>query len=143
MAHDVAAGLSAVRTEIARACRDAGRDPASVTLLAIHERHGVPQVIATDRHISQGGVELESVQWDAATGTLHGVSLGPAGTSHRVFVYLPGEHPWVQEPAFFFHDYPGYTVKVMEPHIVRVQVRFDGTGRVAWEVKPSALFEKG
>ena len=68
-------------------------EPASVVLLAIHERRGVPQLSSTDRHITQGGVELESVQWDAATTALRGVSLGPSGTEHNVYLYLPQKHP--------------------------------------------------
>src|ERR1019366_6243784 len=68
-------------------------EPASVVLLAIHERRGVPQLISTHRHITQGGVELVSVQWDAATTALSGVSLGPSGTEHNVYLYLPKSIP--------------------------------------------------
>ena len=41
--------------------------PASVRLLAIRAQHGVPQVISTDRHYTQGAMELAQVQWDATT----------------------------------------------------------------------------
>lgn len=115
-------------------------EPASVLLLAIHEKRGVPQVISTDRHFSQGGIELDNVQWDQATGTLKGVSLGPQGTSHRVFIYLPDAHPWNQTDQFFFRDYPGYTLKMMDPNILRVQVRFEKADRVAWEVNVKDFF---
>jgi len=114
--------------------------PASVTLLAMHEKRGVPQFISTDRHVSQGGVELDNVAWEPAAGLLRGVSRGPIGSTHRVLVYLPDEHRWVQQPAFFFHDFPGYTLKMMEPHILRVQVRFENSDQVAWTVNPKALF---
>ena len=33
--------------------------PSSVSLLAIHEKRGVPQVLSTDRHYTQGALELE------------------------------------------------------------------------------------
>jgi hypothetical protein len=115
-------------------------EPASVLVLAIHEKLGVPQVISTDRHLSQGGIELENVQWDAASSTLKGVSLGPPGSEHRVYVYLPDRHPWVQTHPFFFYDFPGYTLKIMEPNILRVHLRFDKSGRVAWEVNTKKLF---
>ena len=117
-------------------------EPASVVLLAIHERRGVPQLISTDRHITQGGVELESVQWDAATTALSGVSLGPSGTEHNVYLYLPQKHPWVQTDPFLFYDYPGYTLKIMEENILRVRVRFDKAERVPWEVNMSKFFGK-
>jgi hypothetical protein len=117
-------------------------EPASVVLLAIHERRGVPQLVSTDRHVSQGGVELESVEWSAATTTLSGVSLGPSGTEHNVYLYLPQKHPWVQADPFLFYDFPGYTLKVMEENILRVRMRFDKTGRVPWEVNMGEFFGK-
>ena len=117
-------------------------EPASVVLLAIHERRGVAQLISTDRHVTQGGVELESVEWNAATTTLSGVSLGPSGTEHSVYLYLPQKHPWVQADPFLFYDFPGYTLKVMEENILRVRVRFDKTDRVPWEVKMGKFFGK-
>jgi hypothetical protein len=115
-------------------------EPASVTLLAIHEKTGVPQVISTDRHISQGGIELQDVHWDAASGTLKGTSLGPIGSTHRVFVYLPEKRPPAQKPYFLFHDFKGYTLKLIAPHLLRIQVRFDTSDRVAWEFNERSFF---
>jgi hypothetical protein len=117
-------------------------EPASVVLLAIHERRGVPQLISTDRHVTQGGVEMESIEWNAAATTLGGVSLGPAGTEHSVYLYLPQKHPWVQADPFLFYDFPGYTLKVMEENVLRVRVRFDKTDRVPWEVNMGKFFGK-
>ncbi len=114
--------------------------PSSVLLLCIHEQRGVPQVISTDRHITQGAMDLESVQWEAGTATLRGVSAGPRGTSHYVYIHLPDKHPWVQADPFFFYDYPGYTLKITEPQILRVQVRFDAEDRVRWAVDMRKLF---
>jgi hypothetical protein len=107
--------------------------PASGLLLAIHEMATAPFVIGTDRHVTQGGVELEAVTWDAAAETLRGVSLGPAGTTHRVYVYLPGDGKR-PEPPYVHRDFPGFTQRMLSPRIVRVQVRFDGTDRVSWQV---------
>ncbi|HOX58905.1 MAG TPA: alpha-galactosidase [Candidatus Paceibacterota bacterium] len=117
-------------------------EPASVTLLAIHERSGVPQLIATDRHISQGGLELESVTWDTATATLGGMSLGPANTKHNVYLYLPEQHPWAQGDPFMFYDFPGYTLKVTEEHIMRVHVRLGPGGRVPWSINFKEFFAR-
>ena len=39
--------------------------PGSVTLLALHERSGNPQFISTDRHVLQGALEIENVNWNA------------------------------------------------------------------------------
>ena len=46
-------GLAAVREQIVRACRDAGRDPAGVTLVAISKTFGpeaIEPVIAANWH---------------------------------------------------------------------------------------------
>jgi hypothetical protein len=115
-------------------------EPASVALLAIHERRRVPQLISTDRHVTQGGVELESLEWEPAAATFNGVSLGPAGTEHNVYLYLPEKHPWAQADPFMFYDFPGYTLKVTEEHILRVHVRFESTARVPWSVNLKKFF---
>src|SRR5262249_50783184 len=39
-------------------------EPSSVNLIAVHEKRGVPQLLGTDRHFTQGGLELENVRWD-------------------------------------------------------------------------------
>ncbi len=115
-------------------------EPASVLLLALHEKRGVPQLLSTDRHLTQGGIELEALEWDGPGATLSGVSLGPAGTTHNVYVYLPDKHPWVQGDPFMFYDFPGYTLKVTEPNILRVQVRFENAARIPWSVNVQKFF---
>ena len=39
-------------------------------LLAVHEASGRPQFLSTDRHVSQGGVELLAGDWNPAAGEL-------------------------------------------------------------------------
>jgi hypothetical protein len=109
--------------------------PGSVALLAMHEKRGVPQVISTDRHFTQGALELDGVQWDPAASILRGNSIGSAGTTHRVSVYIPDNHRWDQKGPEYFHDFQGYSVKLMQPDLLRVHVRFDHNGQVPWEVR--------
>ena len=116
--------------------------PASVLLLALHEKKNIPQVISTSRHVLQGAIELENVAWNAEAKLLEGVSLGPEQTTHNISVYIPEAHPWFQGGPFLFHDYPGYTVKMMDDHILRIRVRFDKTSRIAWKVDLGQLFAK-
>jgi len=114
--------------------------PSSVNLLSIHTKSGVPQVISTDRHITQGAVELETVEWNSTSSTLRGISLGPAGTEHNVAVYVPDEYRWAADHPDLFHDFGGYTVILAEPGMLQVHVGFEPSERVQWEVKftPSA-----
>jgi alpha-galactosidase len=106
--------------------------PSGVTLLALHEKRGVPQVLSTDRHVLQGAVELEQVTWNSDPGLLEGTSLGPLDTAHNVWVYIPEAHPWFQGGPFLFHDFPGYALKMMDQHILQIRVRFRGSTRIAW-----------
>src|ERR1700756_2534049 len=60
-------GLDAVRAGIARACRDAGRDPASVTLVAVSKTHGAdaiePVIAAGQRVFGENRVQEAKAKW--------------------------------------------------------------------------------
>jgi PLP dependent protein len=60
-------GLSAVRAEIARACRDAGRDPASVTLVAVSKTFAAdtiePVIAAGQRVFGENRVQEAKAKW--------------------------------------------------------------------------------
>jgi alpha-galactosidase len=110
-------------------------EPASVALLALHEARGTPQLLSTSRHVTQGAIEVEDVQWDGAARRLSGISIGPPRSAHDVFVYLPGEHPWTWGGrAAHVRDYAGYSLKLVDSNIVRVHLRFENEDRVAWKI---------
>jgi hypothetical protein len=46
--------------------------PRSNVLLAVHRSLGRPQFLSTDRHITQGGVDVEDVGWDESAKVLSG-----------------------------------------------------------------------
>jgi hypothetical protein len=60
-------GLDAVRVEIARACRDGQRDPASVTLVAVSKTHAaeaIEPVIATGQRVfGENRVQEAKAKW--------------------------------------------------------------------------------
>jgi pyridoxal phosphate enzyme (YggS family) len=60
-------GLSKVRAEIVRACRDAGRDPASVTLVAVSKTFGAeavkPVIAAGQRVFGENRVQEAKAKW--------------------------------------------------------------------------------
>jgi alpha-galactosidase len=109
--------------------------PGGVTLLTLHERSGRPQFISTDRHVSQGALELEDLNWDEGTRTLSGTSTGPPHSAHRVFVYLPDALDWTWEGSALFRDYDSFSLKLVDRHMVRVHVRFGASGKLRWEVR--------
>jgi hypothetical protein len=109
-------------------------DPGSVTLLALHAATGAPQLLSTSRHVTQGAIEIDDVQWSEAARTLSGISTGPPRTAHDVFVYVPGDHPWSWVKPPLFRDFPAYSVKLVDSNLARVRVRFEDGGRVPWQI---------
>jgi len=109
-------------------------EPSSVNLLAIHEKRGVPQVLGTDRHYTQGAVELEDVRWDAEARTLSGVGLGVPGTTWRLAIYTPEGYNWGSRKVEYFRDYGNFSLISYEENILRLALDFGETGRVSWSV---------
>jgi pyridoxal phosphate enzyme (YggS family) len=77
-------GLAAVRAEIARACRDAGRDPAAVTLVAISKTFNVeaiePVIAAGQRVFGENRVQEAKAKWPPLIARHAGLELHLVGT---------------------------------------------------------------
>jgi PLP dependent protein len=77
-------GLAAVRQEIARACRDAGRDPASVTLVAISKTFGAeaiePVIAAGQRIFGENRVQEAKAKWPPLMARHDGLELHLVGS---------------------------------------------------------------
>jgi pyridoxal phosphate enzyme (YggS family) len=78
-AKPTSSGLTAVRAAIARACRDAGRDPASVTLVAVSKTFGAeavePVIAAGQRVFGENRVQEAKAKWPAMMQTHQGLEL--------------------------------------------------------------------
>jgi len=110
-------------------------DAGGVSLLAIHEKTGFPQVISSTRHVFQGLIENEHVSYDYSTNTLSGRYLGPKNSINSLFIYLPELFWWDASPGKLFRDYGKYTVKYTEPNILRVDFRFEGAEAIDWKIE--------
>ncbi len=77
-------GLAAVRAEIASACRDAGRDPATVTLVAISKTFGVeaidPVIAAGQRVFGENRVQEAKAKWPPLIARHGGLELHLVGS---------------------------------------------------------------
>jgi pyridoxal phosphate enzyme (YggS family) len=77
--HDIAAALAAVQGEIAQACRDANRDPASVTLIAVSKTFGAdaiePAIAAGQRVFGENRVQETKAKWPDIRARHQGLSL--------------------------------------------------------------------
>jgi len=109
-------------------------EPSSVNLIAVHERRGVPQLLGTDRHFTQGGLELENVRWDGSQRTLSGTGLGAPGLSWNLAIYVPDTFSWDESRPDLFRDYPNVSAVSHEKNVLRARLNF-GTDRVNWSFK--------
>jgi PLP dependent protein len=79
-----AGGLGAVRAEITRACRDAGRDPAAVTLVTVSKTFGAdaiePVITAGQRVFGENRVQEAKAKWPPLTARHSGIELHLVGT---------------------------------------------------------------
>jgi hypothetical protein len=66
--------------------------PRSVKLLCIREMRGVPQLLSTDTHFTQGGIEILSAGWDARSQTFLAVYRNPKASASRLFIYVPDDY---------------------------------------------------
>ncbi|HMF34048.1 MAG TPA: glycoside hydrolase family 36 protein, partial [Candidatus Lokiarchaeia archaeon] len=66
-------------------------EPRHVQLLAIHPVDPAtrPQFLSSNRHITQGGVELSNLCWDPDSMVLSGTLSAVANFSHRLFFHVP------------------------------------------------------
>jgi pyridoxal phosphate enzyme (YggS family) len=82
-----AGGIAAVRAEIVRACRDAGRDPSTVTLVAVSktfEAEAIEPVIAAgERVFGENRVQEAQAKWPALIAN-HGKQAGGGIELHLV-----------------------------------------------------------
>src|SRR5476649_2149597 len=72
-------GLEHVRAEIARACRDAGRDPAEVTLVAVSKTHAAdaiePVIVAGQAVFGENRVQEAKTKWPPLLAKHSGIAL--------------------------------------------------------------------
>jgi hypothetical protein len=63
-----------------------------VKLYALREARAYPWIVSTNRHITQGGVDLSDVQWNAPTKTLSGTSKVVMNDPYKITIYLPNTY---------------------------------------------------
>ena len=97
---------------------------------AIRELYAFPQLVSTNRHISQGGVDIVEMKWDEATRTLSGRSKVVAQDRYELVIHLPAG--FNAKSAEF--DGRAATV-VTEGELIRVAIDPAATGEVSWQIK--------
>ncbi|MBS7605689.1 MAG: hypothetical protein QXJ19_04130 [Candidatus Bathyarchaeia archaeon] len=104
--------------------------PFDCKIISAHEDSTFPKIIGTNRHITQGGIEIKDEKWIAYENTLEVSSISPEETNHDVFIYLPAN----------FAPKETFNARIIEyvPPILRVNVSFGKEEEVRWKI----LFKK-
>jgi hypothetical protein len=79
----------------------------------VRELPAHPWVLATDMHLTQGGVELQEVRYDASTGKLTGVVERHAGAEGHVVVYVPTGYKVLSASSEYREEIPYAEGKVV------------------------------
>jgi hypothetical protein len=58
-------------------------------VVSLWPRDEVPHLVGTSRHLTQGAVDVKSVEWDGKKRRLTGVSHVVGGDPYRVYIYVP------------------------------------------------------
>jgi alpha-galactosidase len=98
-------------------------------VFVIRERAAHPQVLATSRHVTGGGVDLLAAGWDGAAVRLSGRSRLVAGDPYEVYVHVPPGFT----PASAACEDAGVPV-VRDGAVVRFTCRAETSRDVGWSV---------
>lgn len=66
--------------------------PFDCRVVSVRKLREHPQVLATDMHLTMGGVELSEVTWDSSKQVLSGVALRAPGERGTIFVHVPSSY---------------------------------------------------
>jgi len=101
-----------------------------LSLYAIRTKLDHPQLVSTNRHISQGGADLEAVEWRNDPSSLQGRSKVVQGDAYEMVVFVPDNF------VFDSADVAGTPSKIVaEDSIVRVSYLPVVTGSVTWTIR--------
>ena len=99
--------------------------PRNCMVLQIKEMPDKPSIIGTDRHVT-GAYAVEKFEWDGDSLTMKGISTGPSGTTHSLFVYIPQRlGPQLCRNC---------KCDLVEEKVLRVELSFDSCQRAEWSV---------
>lgn len=103
--------------------------PFSVNILSIVPALDRPQLISTNRHISQGAVEISELKWDKTNLTLSGTSQLVALDPYEMRIALPDNYQLIDVSA------KDLDVKIIkEKSLVRIQFISPITSPITWQM---------
>lgn len=105
-------------------------EPTSCQVIALHTKQAIPQIISTDRHITQGGIDLKDVAWMPKENALEGFSTNLAGDTYTLTLYHP--------PAYKFavgQSKVPCTSWQISPSIYKFRFKIGNQSELQWRIK--------
>ena len=99
--------------------------PFTSRILQVQPLPTQPALVGNSRHVT-GQVGIEHWQWSPESHTLEGVFAGAPGSAESYYIWLPGNEGMA--------ECQGAIVEYIRPHLIRLALQFDGTGRQAWSL---------
>lgn len=100
-------------------------------LLAVHRSAGRPQFLSTDRHITQGGVSIEDVNWDEGNTVLSGSVRLVGGFQSSLVFFVPDGYRLATAEA---DDGEIVETKANADRTIRITLRRATTGVAQWRL---------
>jgi len=110
----------------------------SIKVLSIHPDRSIPQVISTNRHITQGGVDLKEINWDSSALTLSGCSEGVKKADYKLVLYLPAGYRFESATV---NGSPCEVLKVA-PNLLELRYNFGENTIANWRIHFESNYEK-
>jgi alpha-galactosidase len=97
-------------------------------IVMVREVQEHPQVIATDMHLTMGGVELSKVDWNPTERTLSGVAVRAPGEKGTIYVHVPKGYEPIEAGPLTRDRVLGFPVEFTQPQVTW-SVAFRASGR--------------
>ncbi len=110
-------------------------EPRHAAMVSLRVRRaGEVQLLASNRHVTMGATDIESVGWDADAGTLHGTQPVAPGWPYLLWFHVPEGRAVTGvlvdgEPGTWEHP------EVDQPSLVRLSFQRAEAGSVTWQVE--------
>lgn len=101
--------------------------PYETKVFAIHENSGIPQIISTSRHISQGALEIENISWNEADKVLNFTAELIEGDNYTVTLNIPNGYKLLK--------HSGLELTEVDSNIVRLSVKSAESEKKSFEIK--------
>jgi hypothetical protein len=105
--------------------------PTACRVIGFRRRLSHPQLLSTDRHVTQGAVDVVECRWDAATRALRGAFQVPRG-EYRLFFHVPDG--W-QVQAATVQPTVRCKTEMIDDNVCAVTLRPRREGRARWFVR--------